>query len=181
MKISTQPGRGFMDPAERLEIASGLFPQKMLEMLLLHEVVRSRRYPSPVSVLYLAIRYPKDASAPVVESARLVMANLLQSKLRDADLPGHYEGNYLVILPATDGPGARIAAERLLAAFHGSQITRTAEPFEISISMGVSSHPGGEGISISGLLSGASSALWEAQKRGTKNLVVYEKKQTNAD
>jgi diguanylate cyclase (GGDEF)-like protein len=170
-----------MDPAERLEISSGLFPQKMIEMLLLHEVVRSRRYPSPVSVLCIAIRYPKDASAQIVESARLAMADLLQSKLRETDLPGLYEGNYLVIMPATSGPGAREAAERLLAAFRGSQVTRTAEPFEISISVGISSHPGGEGISLSGLLSGASSALWEAQKRGTKNLVVGEAQPTRAD
>jgi len=180
MKISTQPRRGFMDPAERLEIASGLFPQKMLEALVLHEVARSRRYPSPISLMYFALRYPENASAQVLESAQLFAANLLHSKLRDADLPGHYEGNYLVIMPATDGPGARIAAERLLAAFRGSQITRAAELFEISISVGVSSHPGGEGISISALLSGASSALWEAQKRGPKNLVVYEEMQADA-
>jgi diguanylate cyclase (GGDEF)-like protein len=169
-----------MDPADRIDQTSGLFPQRILEKLFLHEVARSRRYPSPVSVLSFAIRYPIDASADIVESAKLVMATLLHSNLRESDLPGHYEGNYLVILPATNGPGARVAAERLLTALRGSQITRMAEPFEISISVGVRSHPGGEGISISELLAGASSALLGAQKPGSKKLVVYEEMRADA-
>ncbi|MGB7537357.1 MAG: hypothetical protein WBM17_02345 [Anaerolineales bacterium] len=170
-----------MDPAERLEISSGLFPQKMIETLLHREGIRSRRYPGPVFVLCLAIRYPKADSAQIVESARLAMADLRQSKLRETDLPGLYEGNCLVIMAASNGPGTREAAERLLTAFRGSQAIRRAKPFGISISVGIGSHPGGEGKSLSGLLSGASSALWEAQKRGTKNLVVYEAKLTRAD
>jgi len=170
-----------MDEPVRLDSKSGLFPQKMVEMLLLHEVMRSRRYPSPVSLLYFALRFPKNPSDQIVESAQLVVANLLQSKLREADLPGHYEGNYLVILPATDSAGAKAAAERLLADFCGTQITRSAEPFEISISVGVTSHPGGEAISVSRLLSDASTALWEAQKRGPRSLVVFGEIQGKPD
>jgi hypothetical protein len=156
----------------RLDERSGLFSQKMLETLLTHEVIRSRRYPNPVSVMYFGLLFPGPASEQILESAQLMFTNLLQSKLRDADLPGHYEGNYLVIMPATDGEGARRAADRLLADFSGSQVTRQAEPFEFSVSIGISSHPGGEGISASRLLSEASTALWEAQKRGPKNVVL---------
>ncbi len=119
-----------MSGTGRLDPKSGLFSQKLLETLLSHEVIRSRRYPSPVALMYFALRYPKDASAQVVESAQLVFTNLLQSKIREADLPGIYEGNYLLIMPATDAAGARVAAERLLADFRGAQVTRDAEPFE---------------------------------------------------
>jgi GGDEF domain-containing protein len=77
-----------------------------------------------------------------------------------------------VIMPATDGAGAGTAAERLPADLCGSLITRTAEQFNISICIGVTSHPGGEGISASRLLAEASTALWEAQRRGPKSLVV---------
>jgi hypothetical protein len=80
----------------------------------------------------------------------------------------------LLTLPAANGPGASVSAERLLIAFRGSQITRMAESFEIAISVGVSSPPGGEGIAISERLSGAFSALWEAQKPGSTNLMVYD-------
>jgi diguanylate cyclase (GGDEF)-like protein len=163
-----------MSGTGRLDANSGLFSQKLLETLLAHEVVRSRRYPSPVALLYFALRFPKESSDQIVESAKLFFSNLLQSRLREADLPGHYEGNYLVIMPATDGAGAKTAAERMLADFNGSLLTRTAEPFEISICIGVSFHPGGEGISASRLLSDASTALWEAQRRGPKSLVVFD-------
>ncbi len=170
-----------MSGTGRLDPRSGLFSQKLLETLLSHEVIRSRRYPSPISLLYCALRYPKDASEQVVESAQLVFTNLLQSKIREADLPGLFEGNYMVIMPATDGAGARVAAERLLADFRGAQVTRDAEPFEMSICIGVSSHKGGEGISISQLLSDASTALWEAQKRGPKSLVIFDEIKAGAD
>jgi diguanylate cyclase (GGDEF)-like protein len=162
-----------MSGTGRLEARSGLFSQKMLETLLNHEVVRSRRYPSPVSILYFSIWFPKESSSEVIESAQLFMANLLHSKIREVDLPGHYEGNYMVILPATEGDGAKAVAERLLADFSGSLTDRKAEQYEISVCIGMSSHPGGEGISGSQLLSDASCALWEAQKRGPKNLVVF--------
>ncbi len=169
-----------MSGTGRLDPRSGLFSQKLLETLLSHEVIRSRRYPSPVALLYFALRYPADASAQVTESAQLIFTNLLQSKIREADLPGLYEGNYLVIMPATDGAGARAAAERLLADFRGEQVTRDAVPFEMSVSIGVSFHKGGEGISTSQLLSDASMALWEAQKRGPKSLVIFEEMKADA-
>lgn len=170
-----------MESADRLEKTSGLFPQKMLEGLLHHEVVRSARYPSPISLLYLALCYPDNASAAVIESAQLVFANLLHSKLRESDLPGHYKGNYLVILPATDSAGARVAGERLLTAFKSSQVTRTAERYEISVNVGICSHPGGEGISVSDLAEGASAALSEARRRGPKSLVVHGEMRTGAE
>jgi hypothetical protein len=85
-----------MGSADRIDQTSGLFPQKILERLFLRDVVRSRRYPSPLSAFSFAIRYPIDASADVVESPKLVMANLLDYKLWEVDLPGHYDGNYLV-------------------------------------------------------------------------------------
>jgi GGDEF domain-containing protein len=151
----------------------------MLETLLSHEVARARRYPSPVSLLYFSLWFPKESSDPVIESAQLFVANLLHARLREADLPGHYEGNYMIVLPATGIEGAKTAAGRLLADFHGSLTTRAAEPFIISACMGMSFHPGGEGISVSRLLSEASSALWEAQKRGPKSLVVFGDLQAN--
>jgi two-component system cell cycle response regulator len=163
-----------MSGTGRLDASSGLFSQKMLETLLSHEVARSRRYPSPIALLYFALRFPKESSDQIVESAKLFFSNLLQSKIREADLPGHYEGNYLVIMPATDGEGAKTGAQRLLSAFNGSLVTRKAEPFEVSICIGISFHPGGEGISASRLLSDASTALWEAQRRGPKNLVLFD-------
>ncbi len=158
---------------QRLDAGSGLFPQIMLETLLGHEVNRARRYPSPISVIYFALHFPKDPSPEIIESAKMLLVTHLHEAMRDADIPGHYEGNYLVVMPATDCAGAKIAAERMLEKFPRSQITRTAELFNLSMCIGVASHAGGPNISAAQLLSDASMALWEAQRRGPKSLVVY--------
>jgi GGDEF domain-containing protein len=162
-----------MEQQKRIDASSGLFPQAMLETLLAHEVARSRRYPSPISLLYFALRFPVDPSPEIVESAQILIANHLHAAMREADLPGLFEGNYLVIMPSTESDGAKTAAQRMLDDFPHSQITRTAELFQLSMCIGVSSHKGGPDISAARLLSNASTALWEAQKRGPKTLVVY--------
>jgi len=162
-----------MEQQKRIDASSGLFPQAMLETLLAHEVARSRRYPSPIALLYFAMRFPRDPSPEIVESAQILIANHLHAAMREADLPGHYEGNYMVIMPATESDGAKVAAQRMLENFPHSQITRTAELFKLSICIGVAAHKGGPDISAAQLLSNASTALWEAQRRGPKTLVVY--------
>jgi diguanylate cyclase (GGDEF)-like protein len=163
-----------MEQQQRLDATSGLYPQAMLETLLAHEVNRSRRYPSPISLIYFALHFPKDPSPEIVESAKMLLVTHLHASMRKADIPGHYEGNYMVIMPATECAGAKTAAERMLEKFPRSQITRTAELFHLSMCIGVASHAGGSEISVAQLLSDASSALWEAQRRGPKSLVVYE-------
>jgi hypothetical protein len=162
-----------MEQQQRLDATSGLFPQAMLETLLAHEVNRSRRYPSPISLLYFALHFPRDPTPEIVESAKMLLVTHLHAAMREADIPGHYEGNYMVIMPATDYGGAKTAAERMLEKFPRSQITRTAELFDLSMCIGVASHEGGPKLSVDQLLSNASSALWEAQRRGPKSLVVY--------
>ncbi len=162
-----------MEQQQRIDASSGLFPQAMLETLLAHEVARSRRYPSPISLLYFALRFPMDPSPDIIDSAHILIANHLHAAMREADLPGHFEGNYLVIMPSTESDGAKIAAERMLENFPRSHLTRSAESFDLSLCIGIASHKGGSEISAAQLLSNASMALWEAQKRGPKSLVVY--------
>jgi diguanylate cyclase (GGDEF)-like protein len=170
-----------MEQEQRCDATSGLFPQAMLETLLSHEVNRSRRYPSPISLIYFALHFPKDPSPEIVESAKMLLVTHLHASMRDADIPGHYEGNYMVVMPATDYAGAKSAAERMLEKFPRSQITRTAELFNLSMCIGVASHAGGPNISAAQLLSDASSALWEAQRRGPKSLVVYAEMDKKGD
>jgi diguanylate cyclase (GGDEF)-like protein len=163
-----------MEQDARLDKESGLFPQKMLETLLDSEVLRAKRYPGPVSILYIGLRFDENPSSEILESARAFLANMLQSGLREVDIPGHYQGNYIVVMPESDLEGARKAAQRLVDKFQGKQVTRELIEYGVSICAGVASHPGGEGISTVELLSRASMALWEAHRRGPRNLVVFD-------
>ena len=163
-----------MDQEARLNSESGLYPQKMLETLLDGEVLRAKRYPGPLSVLYIGLRFDEDPSAEMLKNAQVILVNILHSGLREVDMPGHYQGNYLVVLPESDAEGARKAAERLVEDFGGKQVTRELREFGVSVCAGVASHPGGEGISSIELLSRASTALWEAHRRGPQNLVIFD-------
>jgi diguanylate cyclase (GGDEF)-like protein len=163
-----------MEQDARLDKDTGLFPQKMVETLLDSEVLRAKRYPGPLSVLYIALRFDEHPSGEVMESARLFLADMLHTGLREVDIPGHYQGNFLVVMPASDVEGARKAAQRLVEKFQGKQVTRELKEYGVSICAGLSSHPGGEGISSVELLSRASTALWEAHRRGPQNLVIYD-------
>jgi diguanylate cyclase (GGDEF)-like protein len=158
---------GFRNPSELLH-------QELLESMLIREVVRSRRYPNPLSLLYFALWFPKESTPEIIDRARRVVVDLLHTEIREVDLPGYYEGDFLVILPATDSAGARILAERLRTFFGGRPDASHDKPFDISVTIGMTSHPGGEGISAYRLLSEAAAALKEARKRGPRSLVAFE-------
>lgn len=168
------------DQGTRLNSESGLYPQRMLEMLLAREILRSRRYPSPLALLYLALRFAETPSRDILENAQLVMANLLHHSLREVDMPGHYQGNYLVVMPETGVTGARTVAQRLLQEVGGRQLTPTNEPFEFAACIGISADPGGPELSAEELLSQAATALWEAEKRGPLNIVIYDEMDKNS-
>jgi diguanylate cyclase (GGDEF)-like protein len=163
-----------MEQNARLDKESGLYPQRMLESLLDSEVSRAKRYPGPIAILYIALRFEENPSIDILQSARSYLTDVLHSGLREVDMPGHYQGNYLVVMPESSTEGARKAGLRLVEKFQGKQVTRELHEFGVSICAGVASHPGGEGISTQELLSRASTALWEAHRRGPRSLVVFE-------
>ena len=165
-----------MADVERLDPESGLYPQRMLERLLTNELSRSRRYPNPLSLVYIGLRFDDNPSPDMLGAAQLLLTNLLHSRLREVDMPGHYQGNYLIIMPLADLSGAQLAVERLVEQVQAARLSKTGAdgvaPF--SICAGVVSHPGGGDVSPEELLSRVSSALWEAHRRGPHSVVVFE-------
>ncbi len=163
-----------MDQEARLDAKSGLYPQKMLESLLDGELLRAKRYPSSIALLYIGLCFDESPSPEIMESAHAYLADILHTALREVDMPGHYQGNYLIVMPESDAGGARNAAKRLVEKFQGKQVTRELKEFGVSICAGVTFHAGGEGITADELLSRASSALWEAHRRGPRTLVEFD-------
>lgn len=158
----------------RLDLESGLYTQRMLELLFAREVMRAKRYPSPLALIYFALCLPEEYTPEIQDGARLIVSSALHTHLREVDIPGHYQGNYLVVLPETDGKGCRLAAERLIRHTRGRQVAYDNTQFTISTCAGLTSHPGGKDVSDEELLSQAASALWEAQKRGPSSIVTFE-------
>jgi diguanylate cyclase (GGDEF)-like protein len=163
-----------MEQDARLDAKSGLYPQKMLESLLDGELLRARRYPGPIALLYIGLCFGESPSPEIMESAHSYLTDILHTGLREVDMPGHYQGNYLVVMPESDAGGARKAALRLVEKFQGKQVTRELNEYGVSICAGVAYHPGGDGITKDELLSRASSALWEAHRRGPRTLILFD-------
>ncbi len=163
-----------MEQEARLDAKSGLYPQKMLESLLDGELLRARRYPSPIALLYIGLCFVESPSPEIMESAHSYLTNILLTGLREVDMPGYYQGNYLIVMPESDAGGARKAAQRLVEEFHGKRVTRELKEFGVSICAGVAFHPGGDEITADEMLSRASSALWEAHRRGPRTLVEFD-------
>jgi diguanylate cyclase (GGDEF)-like protein len=163
-----------MEQDARLDSETGLYPQKMLEQLLDSELIRSKRYPGPISVMYIGLRFEENPTQEILESAHSILTNILQSRLREVDIPGHYQGNYLVVMPSSDAHGARKAAQRLVDHFQGKQVTRELNEYKVSICAGVATHSGESDITSDELLSRASTALWEAHRQGPRSLIIFD-------
>ncbi len=152
---------------------TGLFTRHMVETFLHHEISRAQRYPSPLTLLRLALcnsqgDYPRDL-------AHLLIAELLTTNLRVTDVPGHFDDDYLIILPATPLVGGLTVASRLA---HHAKIVHPVDPgwhdhFDLTVCIGISSHEGGSKIGETDLLGQASTALDEAKRKGANSVVSF--------
>src|SRR5688572_26733492 len=89
-----------------------LYPPESFNILLDHEVNRSRRYGNPLTLLDLS--FETDPNDPQnLRSAEVYTMNVLNLRLRDTDIPCKKGNEFLVLMPATDERGARIACQRL--------------------------------------------------------------------
>jgi diguanylate cyclase (GGDEF)-like protein len=158
---------------DQINHATGLFTRPLLEILLQHEISRAQRYPSPLTLLRLALfipqgDYPRDL-------AHLLIADLLNTNLRATDVPGHFDDDYLILLPATPRLGGLTVASRLA---HHAKILHPVEQgygdhFDLAVCIGLSSHEGGSEIGKINLLAQASTALDDAKRKGAHSVVIF--------
>src|SRR5690349_15624524 len=89
-----------------------LYSFESFKTLLDHEVNRSRRYKNPLTLIHLAIE-TEPVTPQALHSAEMFVINMLDLHLRDTDIPCRKGNEFLVLMPATDMQGGRIATERL--------------------------------------------------------------------
>lgn len=160
---------------DRINHTTGLYNTALFEVLFNHEVARSKRYPSPISLLRMGIVLDEapHADHEIWESATLNVAHVLNSSLRQVDVPAHCDDNFWVLLPATDEDGAKIVAKRLIDRLCIEQVTRSNQHFWMGLCIGLSSHNGGPALAAGELMVQANHALEEAIQRGRNVLVTY--------
>src|SRR5690554_1856238 len=142
---------------------------------------RAMRHDQELSLLTLDIDHFKkvnDTFGHLVGDDCLVsMAGTLQGELlRATDLVARYGGEeFAVLLPATDGEGARQVAERMRQAVAGKPVPsgQGGPPVELTISVGVATMRPAIGAGSQELVRRADEALYAAKANGRNRVEVW--------
>jgi len=151
---------------------TGLYNGDVFTLLADYELSRAQRYPTPVTVLYITLNLD-EAKPEIIESVKQLFAGILNSSLRVSDIPAHYGNDFLVLMPATDDIGAQAAASRLIARLKGTRNFADGTLFKFTVHIGISTHPGIQGISAKDLIAEAKQASQEAKRQGPQALAIH--------
>ena len=149
-----------------------LYFHDAFKTLLEHEVNRSRRYKNPLSLIHLALDTEPD-TAPARYSAEVFAINVLNIHLRETDIPCRNGSEFLVLMPATDEAGGRIACERLARLFDVRQQEDDRVSFKLDVFIGMATLPGDKLLSSTKLLQQAAQALSHARAEKTVKPVIF--------
>lgn len=149
-----------------------LYSLESFRTLLEHEVHRSRRYKSPLTLIHLAIETEPDRP-DVLHSAEVFTINVLDVQLRETDIPCRKGNEFLVLMPATFEEGGRIACERLAKSFNEPHQTFDRVSFNMAVYVGMSSIPAGETLTSDNLLRQAEKAMQHARDNRITTMVTY--------
>jgi diguanylate cyclase (GGDEF)-like protein len=149
-----------------------LYSLESFTTLLEHEVHRSHRYKTPLTLVHLAIETDPDRP-DILHSAEMFAINILDVQLRNTDIPCRKGNEFLILMPATFEEGGRIACERLAKTFNEPHQTHDRVSFNMVIYVGMSSIPAGESLTSENLLQQAAKAMQHARDNHIKTAVMY--------
>jgi len=149
-----------------------LYSLESFTTLLDHEVNRSHRYKTPLTLVHLAIETDPDR-ADILHSAEMFVINILDVQLRDTDIPCRKGNEFLVLMPATFEAGGRIACERLAKSFNEPHQTYDRVSFNMVIYVGMSSIAPGLSLTSDNLLQQAAKAMQYARDNHIPTAVAY--------
>jgi diguanylate cyclase (GGDEF)-like protein len=149
-----------------------LYSLDSFKILLDHEVNRSRRYKTPLTLMHMAIE-TDPIGVEILHSAEMLAINVLDAQLRGTDIPCRKGNEFLVLMPATFEAGGRIACERLAKSFNESHQTYDRVSFSMVVYVGMSSIPTNEALTSENLLQQAESAMKYARENHIMNAVTF--------
>jgi diguanylate cyclase (GGDEF)-like protein len=149
---------------------TGLYPYEVFKILMEYELARAQRYPNPIALLHISLNL-EIAKPDSLNHLVQALGSILNTSLRVSDIPCYHNGIFLVLLPMTDAKGGQAASQRLIDRLKGTGDLEDSIKFTVHI--GISSHPGGKGLTAETLLEHAESALKEARKLGPAASAIY--------
>lgn len=151
-----------------------LFPFESFKTLLTLEINRTRRYKTPLSLIQFAIETNPD-TPDIRYSAEMLTISVLDAQLRDTDIPCLHNGEFLILMPATDEAGGLIVGKRLANLFQAEYQMHDQAPFKITAFIGLTSLTGGASIPDTTMLQQVVTAMQNARTSQSPTAVSFSK------
>lgn len=161
-----------LEQKNTLDELTGLFNRRFYDQKILAEYRRSKRNLTPLSLILVDIDHFKSVNDTYGHLAGdqclvWVSEHLKQSLKRSSDMAFRYGGEeFCLILPDTDGKGARALAESLRINIAKQPCTYKEVEIPLTISNGIYTYQQQENVSPEQIFSGADKALYQAKHNG---------------
>jgi hypothetical protein len=147
-----------------------VYNSDVFQILLEYEISRSKRYPSPLSLLKIEVT-PSALDSETLSAAPAIFSSALNKHLRAADIPSKTGNIFTLLLPNSDKHGAQAVCERLLSVFKNKFETPEGNSITFSLHIGANTHAGGANISSENILQKAGEALSQSRQKGPNTYV----------
>jgi hypothetical protein len=151
-----------------------LYPLEIFKTILEHEVRKSRRYRSPLTLIHIAVEAEPN-SPQTQHAAEMIAINGLDAELRESDIPCRDGHEFLVLLPSTDEKGGRMACARLEKLLNASSETTDRVAFQVFAFIGLTCTCGGPSLSSIKMREDACTAMNHARTKRSSETVVFSK------
>ncbi|CAH9049665.1 hypothetical protein PSECIP111854_00312 [Pseudoalteromonas sp. CIP111854] len=162
---------------------TGLFNRRHLHDVLSHELNRSTRYKSPLTLCIMDIDHFKTVNDTwghdKGDEVLIKMAKYLQTTLRDCDTVARIGGEeFCIILPSTRVSASVGLLERIRQDISDINFDTCLEQFTVTASFGVTLCAGSKN-NIDNILKQADLALYKAKSKGRNRVEVYSQSDDN--
>jgi diguanylate cyclase (GGDEF)-like protein len=158
---------------------TGLYNRRYFQQILDYELNRAKRYQQPLSIIFIDLDHFKEVNDKFGHSMGDIFLKQISQKLsgmfRTTDLVARYAGDeFVAILPATLQEGAMILAHRIQETLGDYQIMVRGTTLQVSVSIGVDTYEGNEGIGGITFIDRADKAMYEAKAHGRNCVRNYQ-------
>lgn len=149
---------------------TGLHNHRTFQSRLDEQLRLSQRYGKKLSVVICDVdrfKSVNDAHGhPVGDLVLRGVARVLAGEARATDLVARYGGEeFALVMPETDGEGARVIAERMRVRLEESVFPTEAGPLRVTLSLGIATYPE-DGAEKARLVEVADACLYHAKRSG---------------
>jgi len=156
-----------------------LYNSRYLNAALRREVERSRRYHTPLSLIFLDLdgfKSVNDRHGHLCGSRTLVeVGAVIRGTVREIDVVARFGGDeFTVILPQTGADGARVIAERIRERIAATRYLGThGLDVRVTASIGIATYPD-HGVTGEDLVARADQAMYAAKEAGKDRIAVAD-------